>query len=119
LIGQDRAAMGLLPPAAPAAGFTAAVRLPRDYYLRVLGNDYSIDPAVIGRMIDVSADLDTVTARCHGTLVARHPRSWGPASDHHRPGSCRRCRPAPGRLPARPQPQQRPGRSGCPARTSP
>jgi hypothetical protein len=76
LIGQDRAAMGPLPPAAPPAGFTAAVRLPRDYYLRVLGNDYSIDPAVIGRMIEVTADLDTVTARCGGTLVARHPRSW-------------------------------------------
>jgi hypothetical protein len=76
LIEQDRAAMRPLPPAEPAAGFTATARLPRDYYLRVLGNDYSIDPAVIGRMIDVTADLDTVTARCGGTLVACHPRSW-------------------------------------------
>jgi hypothetical protein len=42
----------------------------------VLGSDYSADPAVIGRMIDVTADLDTVTARCGSALVACHPRSW-------------------------------------------
>jgi len=76
LIEQDRAAMRSLPPARPAAGFMTTARLPRDYYLRVLGNDYSIDPAAIGRMVDVTADLDTVTARCHGTVVACHPRSW-------------------------------------------
>jgi hypothetical protein len=52
------------------------VRLPRDYYLRVLGNDYSIDPAVIGRVIDIYAGLETVTARCESVLVADHPRSW-------------------------------------------
>src|SRR5215831_4368088 len=76
LIEADRAAMSPLPPAPPPAWFTTTVRLPRDYYLRVLGNDYSIDPAVIGRMIEVTADLDTVTARCDGTLVASHLRSW-------------------------------------------
>jgi hypothetical protein len=52
----------------------------RDYYLRVLGNDYSIDPTVIGRMVDVHADLDTVTARCGGTIVAQHRRAW---TRHH------------------------------------
>lgn len=76
LIDADRAAMSPLPPARPPAGFTARARLPRDYYLRVLGNDYSIDPAMIGRMIEVSADLDTVTARCGSAQVACHPRSW-------------------------------------------
>lgn len=76
LIDEDRAAMNPLPPVPPAVGFTTKTRLPRDYYLRVLGNDYSVDPTVIGRMIDVSADLDTVIARCDETLVASHPRSW-------------------------------------------
>jgi hypothetical protein len=76
LIGDDRSAMGVLPPVSPSVGFTARVRLPRDYYLRVLGNDYSIDPAAIGRFVDVHADLDTVTARCDGTLVASHQRCW-------------------------------------------
>jgi hypothetical protein len=76
LIGRDRAAMSPLPPMAPPVGFTTRVRLPRDYYLRVLGNDYSVDPAVIGRMVDLHADLDTVSARCEGALVAFHRRSW-------------------------------------------
>jgi hypothetical protein len=76
LIDADRAAMSPLPPVPPPVGFSVNVRLPRDYYLRVLGNDYSIDPAVIGRMIDVTADLDTVTARCNDNVVACHPRSW-------------------------------------------
>jgi len=76
LIGHDRAAMSPLPPIPPPIGFTTRVRLPRDYYLRVLGNDYSVDPAVIGRMVDLYADLDTVNARCDGVLVASHRRSW-------------------------------------------
>nr|WP_101463869.1 IS21 family transposase [Nocardia fluminea] len=76
LIGTDRAAMTGLPPVAPTVGFTSRSRLPRDYYLRVLGNDYSIDPTMIGRMVDVHADLDTVTARCDGLLVASHHRAW-------------------------------------------
>ncbi|UAK30269.1 IS21 family transposase [Nocardia asteroides] len=79
LVGVDRAAMTVLPPIAPAVGFTSRARLPRDYYLRVLGNDYSIDPTVIGRLIDIHADLDTVTARCDGLLVATHRRAWSKA----------------------------------------
>lgn len=79
LITEDRDAMHLLPavsPTAGIAGFAAQTRLPRDYHLRVLGNDYSIDPTAIGRMIDLAADLEHVTARCGGALVASHPRSW-------------------------------------------
>jgi hypothetical protein len=76
LVNTDRAAMTVLPPIAPTVGFTHRARLPRDYYLRVLGNDYSIDPTVIGRMVDVHADLDTVTARCGGSIVACHSRAW-------------------------------------------
>ncbi|MBP2191203.1 transcriptional regulator with XRE-family HTH domain [Nocardia goodfellowii] len=72
LIGTDRARMTALPPIAPTVGFAGQARLPRDYYLRVLGNDYSIDPTVIGRMIDIRADLNTVTARCDGLLVGSH-----------------------------------------------
>ncbi len=76
LIGTDRACMTALPPVAPPVGFAHQARLPRDYYLRVLGNDYSVDPTVIGRMVDIRADLDTVTARCDGLLVGSHPRAW-------------------------------------------
>jgi hypothetical protein len=79
LLGLDKAAMLALPPVAPAHGFSGRVRLPRDYYVRVFGNDYSVHPSAIGRMVDVAAGLHEVTVRLEGRLVAEHPRSWGNA----------------------------------------
>jgi transposase len=79
LIGVDKAAMLVLPPVAPAHGFAGRVRLPRDYYVRVFGNDYSVHPTAIGRMVDVAADLDLVIVRLQGRVIADHPRSWGNA----------------------------------------
>jgi transposase len=72
----DRAAMLPLPPIAPALGWVNRVRLGRDYYVRVDSNDYSVDPAVIGRFVDVSADLSRVEVRHKGRLVAAHDRVW-------------------------------------------
>jgi hypothetical protein len=69
--------MGALPPIAPTVGFTTSARLPRDYYLRVLGNDYSVDPTMIGRIVTVHADLHTVTAQVGDLMVATHDRAWG------------------------------------------
>lgn len=77
LFGQDRAAMLSLPPVAPAAQFTAQVRLPRDYYVRVLSNDYSVDPQAIGRMVDIRADLDEIQVLLGSRIVATHTRVWG------------------------------------------
>jgi transposase len=56
-IGADREAMLHLPPVAPAVGWRSSGRLPRDYYIRLDSNDYSVHPAVIGRRIEVVADL--------------------------------------------------------------
>ena len=75
-IAADKAAMLSLPPVAPATGWRASLRLPRDYYVRLDSNDYSVDPAVIGRHIEVVADLDRVRAFCSGKLVADHERIW-------------------------------------------
>jgi len=75
-IATDRQAMLSLPPVAPAIGWRASLRLPRDYYLRYDTNDYSVDPAVIGRRIEVAADLDRVRAFCDGRVVADHERIW-------------------------------------------
>ncbi len=72
----DTAAMGALPPVAPTRGTSTRVRLGRDYYVRIAGNDYSVDPAVIGRFVDVHADLDTVSISCAGTPVGAHQRCW-------------------------------------------
>ena len=77
-VGEDVAAMRALPPVAPTVGITTRVRLGRDYYVRVAGNDYSVAPHVIGRFVDVHAGLDEVTVTCMGTLVARHQRCWAP-----------------------------------------
>ena len=79
LLGIDKTAMLALPPLAPPAGLVFRVRLPRDYYVRVHGNDYSVHPRAIGRMVDVLADLSLVSVRLQGRLVAAHPRSWGNA----------------------------------------
>jgi transposase len=75
-IGADRAAMLKLPPVPPATGWRFAVRLARDHYIRLDSNDYSVHPAVIGRRIEVIADLARVRVVCEGRLVADHERIW-------------------------------------------
>lgn len=75
-IGADRAAMLPLPPVAPATGWRRSTRLSRDHYVRLDSNDYSVHPAVIGRRIEIGADLHRVTVTCEGTRVADHARVW-------------------------------------------
>ena len=75
-LGADLAAMMSLPPVPPQVGWRISTRLPRDYYVRVDSNDYSIHPSVIGRRIEVHADLARVWATCDGKLVADHQRVW-------------------------------------------
>jgi transposase len=75
-ISADRAAMLTLPPVAPATGWRAATRLPRDHYLRLDSNDYSVHPGVIGRRVEVVADLARVRVHCDGKVVADHERIW-------------------------------------------
>jgi transposase len=75
-IAADKAAMIPLPPVAPVTGWHRAARLPRDHYVRLDGNDYSVDPAVIGRRIEVTADLGRVRVLCDGRVVADHERAW-------------------------------------------
>lgn len=72
----DRNAMLDLPPVAPVVGWRLTTRLPRDHYIRLDANDYSVHPSVIGRRVEVSADLDRVLVRCGGAEVARHQRCW-------------------------------------------
>jgi hypothetical protein len=65
-----------LPPIPLHLGWRNKIRLGRDYYVRLDTNDYSVDPSVIGRMVDVAADLDRVRVRAEGRLVADHVRVW-------------------------------------------
>jgi transposase len=75
-IGADRQAMLTLPPVAPEVGWRSATRLARDHYIRLDSNDYSVHPAVIGRRIEVIADLDRIRVFCDGKVVADHERVW-------------------------------------------
>jgi transposase len=75
-VQADRAAMVALPPVAPIVGWRLSTRLPRDHYVRVDANDYSVHPGVIGRRIEVVTDLHRVRAYCDGKLVADHTRIW-------------------------------------------
>ncbi|MFY1689094.1 IS21 family transposase [Plantactinospora sp. WMMB782] len=72
----DRAAMVELPPVAPTVGWRSATRLPRDYYVRLDANDYSVHPSVVGRRVEVTADCERVEVFCDGRLVAHHDRCW-------------------------------------------
>ena len=75
-IAADRERMLTLPPVAPATGWRSSSRLARDHYVRLDGNDYSVHPAVIGRRVEVAADLARVRVLCDGRLVADHERIW-------------------------------------------
>jgi hypothetical protein len=79
LLGADKATMLALPPVPPVTGFTARVRLPRDYYVRRGSNDYdySVHPQAIGRFVDITAGLESVTISLDGRSVGTHSRSWG------------------------------------------
>jgi hypothetical protein len=75
-LDADRAGMLPLPPIPLHLGWRNRIRLGRDYYVRLDTNDYSVDPTVIGRLVDVTADLDRVRVRADGRIVADHARLW-------------------------------------------
>lgn len=73
-IYEDRGAMMSFPPVLPDVSWRFSTRLPRDHYVRVDTNDYSVNPRFVGRRIEVRVTLDEVIAACDGTEVARHRR---------------------------------------------
>ncbi|GAA1290417.1 transposase [Planotetraspora silvatica] len=82
----DLAAMVALPPVPPALGWRTSTRLARDHYVRIASCDYSVHPAVIGRRVEVVADLEQVTVACDGHKVACHDRCWAPHQTITDPG---------------------------------
>jgi len=79
-LDADLAGMLPLPPVALQLGWRNRVRLGRDYYVRVDSNDYSVDPTAIGRLVDVTADLERVRVRLGGRLITEHDRVWARGS---------------------------------------
>jgi transposase len=92
----DRAGMVALPPVPPVLGWRATTRLPRDHYVRVASNDYSVHPSVVGRRVELVADLDRVQVFCQGRPVADHQRCWAAHqtitdTDHHQAAAALRA----------------------------
>ncbi len=88
-IFEDRGQMMGFPPVLPDPSLRYATRLPRDHYIRVDTNDYSVNPRFVGRRVDVAVTLDEVIVTCAGTDVARHRRCLAKhrtllAADHAR-----------------------------------
>jgi hypothetical protein len=73
-IYEDRGSMLAFPPAAPDTSLRFGTRVPRDHYVRIDTNDYSINPRFVGRRVEVRVSLDTVVATCEATVVAEHRR---------------------------------------------
>ena len=59
-IYEDRGSMMSFPPVLPDVSWRFATRLPRDHYVRVDTNDYSVNPRFVGRRIEVRVTLDEV-----------------------------------------------------------
>jgi hypothetical protein len=73
-IYEDRGSMLAFPPVLPDVCWRFAARVPRDHYIRVETNDYSINPRFVGRRVEVRVSLETVSVTCEGTVVAEHHR---------------------------------------------
>jgi transposase len=75
----DHGHMLVLPPLTAGSalvGWAHSLRLPRDHYVRLDANDYSVHPCAVGRRVTVTADLDHVLVSCDGRRVAHHRRCW-------------------------------------------
>ena len=79
-LDADRSAMLPLPPIALQLGWRSRVRLGRDYYVGVDSNEYSVDPTAIGRLVDVTVDLERVRVRLGGRVITAHARVWARGS---------------------------------------
>jgi transposase len=73
-IWEDRGSMMGFPAVLPDPSWRTTVRLPRDHYVRVETNDFSVNPRFVGRRVDVRLTLDELVVTCDETEVARHKR---------------------------------------------
>jgi transposase len=78
LLAEEREAMRTLPATGPDTGQRWVLRVPPDPHVRVDTNDYSLDPALVGRRVEVSVEQDAITAVAldTGELACRHQRCF-------------------------------------------
>ena len=75
-LAYELEAMAPLPAAMPDTARRWTTRVPPDPHLRFDTNDYTLDPALVGRRVEVIADQRTVTAVAldTGEVACRHAR---------------------------------------------
>jgi hypothetical protein len=75
---EERAVMAPLPATAPDVDRRWVLRVPPDPYLRFDTNDYSLDPALVGRRVEARVTDREVLAVAFdtGELACRHARSF-------------------------------------------
>ena len=76
LIGADRRAMLPLPAAAPRTGWHLSITVGSQPFFRFDSNEYSVHQALVGRRLELVADLNQITVWCDGKVAARHVRAW-------------------------------------------
>ena len=76
LIAAERKAMLPLPSIPPAIGWRLAMRVGSFPFIYFDSNKYSVHPALIGRAVEVVADLRHVRVLCDGKVAAGHHRVW-------------------------------------------
>jgi transposase len=100
---EERGLMRPLPTHVPDVDRRFATRVPPDPYVRVDTNDYSLDPNLVGRRVEVRVTHGEIvaTARDSGELACRHTRVFAKnrtitALEHQRTLRERRGEPEPG-----------------------
>jgi transposase len=77
-LAEERSAMGALPARELDLDARIVQRVPADPHVRVDTNDYSIDPAMVGRRVEVRVSQREITTVVMdtGELACRHERSF-------------------------------------------
>ncbi|HET7046743.1 MAG TPA: IS21 family transposase [Solirubrobacteraceae bacterium] len=77
-LAEERERMRPLPDRMPDTDRRHVLRVPAQPYVRVDRNDYSIDPAFVGRRVEVRVGQEHITAAVldTGELACRHHRSF-------------------------------------------
>ncbi len=75
-LAEEREQMRALPATLPDTDRRFVTRVPAQPYLRLDRNDYSLDPRLVGRRVEVRATQAQITAVCldSGELACRHAR---------------------------------------------
>jgi hypothetical protein len=75
-LAEERAVMRPLPTDMPSSDRRFVMRVPAQPYLRFDRNDYSLDPHLVGRRVEVRVSQTQITAVCldSGELACRHAR---------------------------------------------